>query len=517
MAYEWIVMAVSLLVLLVAVGSAVTAISKLRAKSRRVLQMERELEELKEAARREAETIRRETRVEAREETHRLRQEILAENKERRQELQRIERRLAQKEESCERRAEALDAREKKLAGRENEQKRREQDLETLLEKQRAELERIGGLSAEEARRLLLQRVEAENRQESARIIKQIEEETREKAEQEARKIITLAIQRCAVDQVSESTVSVVPLPGDDMKGRIIGREGRNIRTFENLTGVDLIIDDTPEAVVISGFDGVRREVARIALTNLVSDGRIHPRRIEETVERAREEVESSIIEASEAVALQTSVTRLHPELLHLLGKLKYRTSYGQNVLDHLAECAHLAGVMAAELGANIEMAKRGALLHDIGKALDADVDGGHPRLGAEIASQYGESKEVVNCIAAHHGDEEFQSLEAVLVQAADAISAARPGARRETLEHYLRRVESLEKLADSCEGVEKAYAIQAGRELRIIVKPERVDDAGSTLMAKEIARRIEQEGLQYPGQIKVTVIRETRAVEYTK
>jgi ribonuclease Y len=511
---DWIFMAG---LLLAALAAAVTAIVMLRAEGRRALRREKELDELREAARQAAETARREAKVEAREETHRLRQELLAEHKERRQELQRAERRLAQKEESCERRAESLDARDKKLAALENEYRRRQQEMEALLEQQRAELERIGGLSGDEARRLLFQRVEAESRQESARIIKRIEEETRERAEQEARKILTLAIQRCAVDQVAESAVSVVPLPGDDMKGRIIGREGRNIRTFENLTGVDLVIDDTPEAVVISAFDGVRREVARIALTNLVSDGRIHPRRIEEMVEKAREEVERSIVQAGESVALETGVTRLHPELVHLLGKLKYRTSYGQNVLDHLAECAQLAGVIASELGANAELAKRGALLHDIGKAMDAEVDGGHPKLGADIARQYGESAEVVNCIAAHHGDEEFQNLEAVLVQTADALSAARPGARRETLEHYLRRVESLEKLADSCEGVEKAYAIQAGRELRIIVKPEKVDDAGATLLSREVARKIEQEGLQYPGQIKVTVIRETRAVEYTK
>lgn len=471
-----------------------------------------------ENASREAERAKREAIAEAREEAVRIRNEAQAESRERRMELQRLEKRLVQKDENLERRLDQLERREKKLAARERELDVARQELAEILEQQRRELERIGGMSAEEARQHLMQRVEAESRQDAARLAKQIEDEARERASEEARKIIGLAIQRLAAEHVAEATVSVVPLPNDDMKGRIIGREGRNIRSFESLTGVDLIIDDTPEAVVLSSFDPIRREVARAALTTLVSDGRIHPRRIEETVERAKQDVEQAIREAGEKAVLDAGIVGMHPELVRLLGRLKYRTSYGQNVLEHLVECAHLASMMASELGADAAVAKRGALLHDIGKAVDSDVEGSHTDIGVELARRYGESEAVLKCIAGHHRDTDFGSLEAVLVYVADVLSAGRPGARRETLEAYIKRVQHLEEIADSCPGVEKAYAIQAGREVRIIVKPDVVDDLGAAQLAKDVARRVEEaEGLQYPGLIKVTVIRETRATEYAK
>jgi len=469
-------------------------------------------------ARQEADETKRTALKEAKEDALRILNESHAESRERRAEIQRLERRVAHKEDTLERRLEQVEKREKGLSAKEGELDKQRQVLAELASQQRAELERVSGMPAEEAKQMLMQRVEAESRQEAARLARQIEEEAREKAEQEATKIVGLAIQRCAVDHVSESTVSVVPLPNDDMKGRIIGREGRNIRSFETLTGVDLIIDDTPEAVVISGFDPVRREVARIALAELVGDGRIHPRRIEETVEKARQHVEKSVREAGEKAVVAASVVGLHPELVRLLGKLKYRTSYGQNVLDHLLECAHLAGTIAAELAVDANIARRGALLHDIGKAMDAEVQGSHVDIGVDILHRYGESEQVIGCVAAHHGDREVPSIEAALVQAADAISAGRPGARRETLEAYLKRVQHLEAIADACPGVEKSYAVQAGREVRIMVKPEVVDDAGAVQLSKDVAKRIEEaEDLQYPGLIKVVVIRETRAVEYAK
>ncbi|TCS89722.1 ribonuclease Y [Keratinibaculum paraultunense] len=420
------------------------------------------------------------------------------------------------KEESIDRKSETLERREEILNKKEKELNEKEILINELYEKQVEELERLSGLTSEEAKELLLNDIKKEIAHESAMIIKEIEAQTREEAEKRAREIISCAIQRCAADHVAETTVTVVNLPNDEMKGRIIGREGRNIRTLETLTGIDLIIDDTPEAVVLSGFDPIRREIARIALEKLIVDGRIHPARIEEMVEKAKVEVDNIIKEEGEQAAFETGIHNLHPELIKLLGRLKYRTSYGQNVLKHSIEVSHIAGVMAAELGANVKIAKRAGLLHDIGKAVDHEIEGPHVDIGVDIARRYRESKEVLHAIAAHHGDIEPQSVEAVLVQAADAISAARPGARRETLEAYIKRLEKLEEIANSFDGIEKSYAIQAGRELRIMVKPEDVKDDEIVHTAREIAKRIESE-LDYPGQIKVNVIRETRAVEYAK
>ena len=476
----------------------------------------KEATKLWDQAQKEIDGLKKAALLEAKDEGHRLRQEIEQENRERRNELQRAERRLVAKEEALDRRLENLERKEKEAVAKEQDLERMAAELAELQARERMELERLSGVTTEEATQMLLKAVEIESRHECAKLAKQIEDETREKAEKEARKIITLAIQRCAVDQAAETTVSVVPLPNDEMKGRIIGREGRNIRAFEAASGVDLIIDDTPEAVVISGFDPVRREVARSALTKLIGDGRIHPGRIEEVVAKAKAETEEKIREAGEQAVMETGVTGLHPELVRLLGKLHFRTSYGQNVLDHAIECTHLAGAMAAELGADVPIAKRAALLHDIGKAVDFEVEGPHAAIGVELAKRHHESAEVMHAIAAHHGEEEFASVEAVLVQVADAISAARPGARRETLETYIKRLEKLEKIADSCPGVEKSFAIQAGREIRVMVKPEAVDDLLAAKLAKDVAHSIENE-LQYPGQIKVTVIRETRAVEYAK
>jgi ribonuclease Y len=385
-----------------------------------------------------------------------------------------------------------------------------------VFTQQLKELERISGLSFEDAKALLLANVEQQIRQDTAVMIRDIEGAAKEEGAKRAKNIVTLAIQKCASDVVSESTVSVVSLPNDEMKGRIIGREGRNIRNFETLTGVDLIIDDTPEAVILSSFNPIRREIARVALQNLVSDGRIHPARIEEMVEKAKKDIDQEIRETGEQTAFETGVHNLHPEVIKLLGRLKYRTSYGQNVLKHSMEVSYLAGVMAAELDVDVNLAKRGGLLHDIGKAVDHEVTGAHVELGVDLARKYRENKDVIHCIEAHHNDVEPKSIEAVLVQAADAISASRPGARRETLESYIKRLEKLEALADSFAGVEKSFAIQAGREIRIIVKPEQIDDLQSICLVKEIAQKVEQE-LDYPGQIKVVVIRETRQVEYAK
>ena len=391
-----------------------------------------------------------------------------------------------------------------------------EERVQSLYGEQRAELERISNLSSEDARTLLLDEVRREIKHESAMLIKELETKAKEEADKKSREIITNAIQRCAADHVSETTVHVVALPNDEMKGRIIGREGRNIRTLETLTGVDLIIDDTPEAVILSSFDPIRREVARIALEKLIVDGRIHPARIEEMVERAIKDVENDIKEEGEQATFETGVHGLHPEIIKLLGRLKYRTSYGQNVLKHSIEVSYLAGLMASELGLDVNLARRAGLLHDIGKGVDQEYEGPHAVIGGELAKKYHESPAVVNAIAAHHGDTEMQTLEAVLVQAADAISAARPGARRETLEAYIKRLEKLEEIATSYEGVEKSYAIQAGREIRIMVKPDQVDDAGAIEMARNIVKKIEEQ-LEYPGQIKINVIRETRAVDYAK
>jgi ribonuclease Y len=508
----------ALVMLLIGVASLAAALLIIRLHYVRAHTTQAEATQVLGNARREADQLKREGIAEAKEEAVRIRNEAQSESRERRSELQRTEKRLVQKDENLERRLDQLERREKKISGRERELDGAKDELAQTLDQQRRELERISGIPADEARQQLMQRVEAESRQDAARLAKQIEDEAREKATEEAKKIIALSIQRCAADHVAETTVSVVPLPSDDMKGRIIGREGRNIRSFESLTGVDLVIDDTPEAVVLSCFDPIRREVARAALTTLVSDGRIHPRRIEETVEKAKQDVEQAIREAGEKAVLEAGIVSVHPEIVRLLGRLKYRTSYGQNVLDHLVECAHLAGMMAAELKVNVGVAKRGALLHDIGKAVDSNVEGSHTDIGLDLARRLGESEAVLNAIAAHHRDTDFASLEAVLVHVADVLSAGRPGARRETLEAYLKRVQNLEEIADSCPGVEKSYAIQAGREVRIIVKPEVIDDLAAAQLAKDVAKRIEEfEGLQYPGLIKVTVIRETRATEYAK
>ncbi|CEP68700.1 Ribonuclease Y [Moorella glycerini] len=469
-----------------------------------------------EEAKKEAEAKKREAVLEAKEEAHRIRNEIERESRERRNELQRFERRLMQKEEALDRKTEALERKEASLHRQEEAAQKLREELEEMRRRQVSELERISGLTTEEARAILLQSVEEEVRHEAAMMIKQIETEAKEEADKKAREIITHAIQHCAADYVAEATVSVVNLPSDEMKGRIIGREGRNIRALETLTGVDLIIDDTPEAVILSSFDPIRREVARIALEKLIIDGRIHPARIEEMVEKSRRELEQKIREEGERATFEAGIHGLHPELVRLLGKLKYRTSYGQNVLKHSLEVAFLAGAMAAELGVDVQLAKRAGLLHDIGKAVDFEVEGPHVTLGVELAKKYRESPEVIHAIEAHHGDVEPRSIEAGLVQAADAISAARPGARRETLEAYIKRLEKLEEIADSFAGVEKSYAIQAGREIRILVKPDKIDDAMAVHLARDIVKRIEKE-MEYPGQIKVVVIRETRAVDYAK
>ncbi len=467
-------------------------------------------------AQKEARAKRREAILEAKEEAHRMRQEVERENRERRNELQRLERRLMQKEGLLDRKTETIERKEVSLQQQEEAAQNLKNELEKLHEKQVYELERISCLTVEEAKDILLQNVEKEIRHEAARMIKQVENEAKEEADKRAREIITHAIQHCAADYVTEATVSVVSLPNDEMKGRIIGREGRNIRALETITGVDLIVDDTPEAVILSCFDPIRREIARIALEKLIVDGRIHPARIEEMVERAKRELEQKIREEGEQAVFEVGVHGLHPELVRLLGKLKYRTSYGQNVLKHSLEVAFLTGAMAAELGLEAHLAKRAGLLHDIGKAVDFKVDGSHVDLGVELAKKYQESAEIIHAIEAHHGDREPRSILAALVQAADAISAARPGARRETLEVYIKRLEKLEEIAASFKGVEKSYAIQAGREIRILVKPDKIDDALSAHLARDIVKKIEQE-MEYPGQIKVVVIRETRAVEYAK
>jgi ribonuclease Y len=469
-----------------------------------------------EDANKEAETRKKEVLLEAKEEIHKMRLESERENRERRLEVQKQEKRLLQKEESIDKKADALERREEAYNKRLKELEKKEILIDELYDKQVKELERLSGLTSDEAKELLLNDIRKEVAHESALLIKEAEIRVKEESEKKAREIISCAIQKCAADHVAESTVTVVSLPNDEMKGRIIGREGRNIRTLETLTGIDLIIDDTPEAVVLSGFDPIRREVARIALEKLIVDGRIHPARIEEMVERAKKEVEKSIIEEGEQAAFEAGIHGLHGELIKLLGRLKYRSSYGQNVLRHSIEVAHLAGVMAAELGADVRVAKRAGLLHDIGKAVDHEIEGPHVDIGVELARRYKESKEVIHCIAAHHGDTEPKTVEAVLVQAADAISAARPGARRETLEAYIKRLEKLEEIADSFDGIEKSFAIQAGRELRIMVKPDELDDNEIVLVAREIVKKIESE-LDYPGQIKVNVIRETRAIEYAK
>jgi ribonucrease Y len=459
----------------------------------------------------------REALHEARDETARFRAAMERDNAERRAELQRQERRLQQKEETLEHKIEQFEQRERKLANRERSLEQMQDELEVIKREQLKELERVAQLSEEQAKEVLLARIENQVRSEAARRIRVIEEEAREEADARAREIVTLAIQRCASDQVAEAVVSVVPLPNDEMKGRIIGREGRNIRALEAATGVDLIIDDTPEAVILSGFDPVRREVARLALTRLIIDGRIHPARIEDVVAKARQEVDAIVREEGERAAMEANVHGLQPELLKILGRLHFRTSYGQNVLAHSVEVSILAGTIAHELGADVNICKTAALLHDLGKAIDQQVEGPHAIISGEIARRFGKSPKVIHAMVAHHATEsEPQSLEAAIVQAADAISAARPGARRETIDLYIKRLEALENIANSFTGVEKSFAIQAGREVRIIVKPEEIDEYAANRLASEIAHKIE-ESLDYPGQIKVCVVRETRSVDYAR
>ncbi len=463
-----------------------------------------------------AEAKKKEAVLEAKEEVHRLRAEFERETRDRRGEIQRLERRLVQKEEQLDRKTEGIEKKEEQLARREKDLERAHEAVESLEHKRMAELERVASMTMEEGKKLLLQTVEDGARHEAAKMVRDIENEAKEEGDKRARNIVSLAIQRCAADHVAETTVTVVQLPSDEMKGRIIGREGRNIRTLETLTGIDLIIDDTPEAVILSGFDPIRREVARVALQKLIADGRIHPARIEEMVEKAQKEVEQRIREEGEQATFETGVHGLHPEIIKLLGRLRFRTSYGQNVLKHSIEVAHLSGLLAAELGVDVNIAKRAGLLHDLGKAVDHEVEGTHVEIGRNLLRKYRESEDVVHAMETHHGDVEPRTVESVLVTAADAISAARPGARRENLETYIKRLEKLEEIANNYEGVEKSFAIQAGREIRIMVKPDKIDDFSAHNVAREIKKKIEDE-LEYPGQIKVVVIRETRAVEFAK
>ena len=464
----------------------------------------------------QAENLKKEKVLEAKEEIHHLRSDLENEIRLRRNEINKTEKRILQKEENLERKLDTIDKREQGLTKRERSMDEKHKEIDSYIAKQVEELERISGYTRDEAKQVLLDEVEKDVRKDASALITQIESEAKEEADKRAKEIITMAIQRYAADQVTETTVSVVNLPNDDMKGRIIGREGRNIRAIETLTGVDLIIDDTPEAVILSGFDPVRREIARIALEKLIVDGRIHPARIEEMVQKATKEVNTIIKEEGEKACFETGVHNLHPELIKLLGRLKYRTSYGQNVLQHSIEVSTLAGLMASELGYDVRLAKRGGLLHDIGKSIDHEVEGTHVEIGVNICKKYKESWKVINAVESHHGDTEAITLEAVLVGAADALSAARPGARRETLESYIKRLESLENIANTTKGVDKSYAIQAGREIRVAVKPSMVKDDEIPMLARDIAKQIEAE-LEYPGPIKVNVIRESRAVDYAK
>ena len=477
---------------------------------------ENEAKRLIENGRIEAENTRKEELLKAKEDALKVRNELDQEIKERRADVQQQERRLIQKEENLDKRVQSLEDKEKNLDKKLADADAIKQELEEKKAKELEELQRISGLTIDEAKQQLLKSLEGEIAPEKAALIRDYEAKLKDEQNKMAKEMVSYAIQKCAADHTSETTVSVVNLPNDEMKGRIIGREGRNIKTLETLTGIDLIIDDTPEAVIISGFDPLRREVARIALEKLLEDGRIHPARIEEMVEKAKEEVEATIKEEGERAVLETGVNGLHPEVVKLLGKLRYRTSYGQNVLNHSIEVSNLARIMADEIGINSKLARRAGLLHDIGKALDHDMEGTHVQIGVDVLKRFKENDLVINCVEAHHGDVEPKCLEAVLVQAADAISASRPGARRETLETYIKRLTQLEEIADSFDGVDKSYAIQAGREVRLVVKPEKISDDQMVILARDVAKKVEQE-MEYPGQIKVNVIRETRAIDYAK
>lgn len=482
----------------------------------KITSAENEAKRLLEDAKKDAISIKKEEILKAKEEIMKSRDELDKEIRERRGEVQSQERRLIQKEENLDRRIETYDKKERALDKEFQEIEKKKEDVQEIFNKQMQELQRISGLSSEDAKKQLLSELEKQLNTEKALLIKDIEGKAKEEANKNAKEILSYAIQKCAADHTSETTVSIVNLPNDDMKGRIIGREGRNIKTLETLTGIDLIIDDTPDAVVISGFDPLRREVAKLALEKLIDDGRIHPAKIEEMVEKAKEEIAAIIKAEGERATLETGVMGLNPEIVKLLGKLKYRTSYGQNVLNHSIEVSNLARIMAEELGLDSTRARRAGLLHDIGKALDHDMEGTHVELGVEVLRKFKENDLIINAVEAHHGDVEPKTLEAVLVQAADAISASRPGARRETLDAYIKRLQNLEEIANSFDGVDKSFAIQAGREIRIIVKPDKISDADMTVLARDVAKKVENE-MEYPGQIKVNVIRETRTIEYAK
>ncbi len=512
-----------LLILVLIVGVVVGYLIRKSIAEAKISSAENLAKQIVDEANRNAESAKKEALLESKEEAHVFRQQVEEELRERRTETQKQEERLLTKEENLDRKSVLLEKRELSLENREETLIEKQQQIEEMESKvddmiaeQKTKLEKISGYTSEEAKQIILDKLEGELAQESAVMIRESENQVKEESDKKAKNILSLALQRCAADHVAETTVSVVNLPNDEMKGRIIGREGRNIRTLETLTGIDLIIDDTPEAVILSGFDPIRREVARLALEKLVQDGRIHPARIEEMVDKARKDVDEHIREIGEETTFEIGVHGLHPDLIKILGRLKYRTSYGQNVLKHSMEVAYLSGLMAAELGEDEVLARRAGLLHDIGKAIDHEVEGSHVEIGKELAVKYNEHETVINAIASHHGDEESTSVISTLVAAADALSAARPGARSETLENYIKRLEKLEEISESFTGVEKSYAIQAGREVRIMVKPEEIDDSSAIHIARDIRKRIEGE-LEYPGHIKVTVIRETRSVEYAK
>lgn len=528
---NWVIpVIIAVAVLCLAGGGAIGAFIYRKLRNNKVGTIEQEADRIRgqaetvlEEARRNAQELKKDAQREAREEAQRIKAENDRQYRERTSELQRQENRIHQKEEALDKKESLLlekldriDVQQKQLIAQQNELNRRDEELKKSEERVQAELERVAGLSREEAKQIIIDGMVADARKDAAAIIRKIEADAKENGEQKAREIVATAIQRCASDTVSETTVTTVPLPNDEMKGRLIGREGRNIRALENATGVELIIDDTPEVVILSGFDPVRRQIARITIEKLITDGRIHPARIEEMVEKVKRDMEITIKDAGEQASFDTGVFGLHPELIKLLGRLKFRTSYGQNVLAHCIEVSYIAGIMASELGLDVALAKRAALLHDIGKAVDQEVEGTHMQIGADLAKKYKESKEVINAIAAHHGDVEPMTVEAVLVAAADAVSGARPGARRESVENYVKRLEKLEEIANGFPGVQKSYAVQAGREIRIIVKPEQVNDETLVLLANDVARKIESE-LEYPGQIKVNVIRETRSVDFAK